>query len=212
MVTRVKSQLTGALGATMNGHGTTWHADLRDGSPTLTALGLDGKLLQTVSLAEYLPTIDSYLMDGQPLPLFASGGSVYMGFRQQLVIYHRGISTTTNLDHPIVRITGALPKTRRRTAVSLLQGAILFWDDFHEAGIMKFATDLPAPLLTFNRGGYIVAAWNQRCEIYSTKGNALNLVAELDLPQPAIEVLSGDALNHFGVVYEDGSIDLFAIP
>ncbi|PQO33626.1 hypothetical protein [Blastopirellula marina] len=211
VVTRVVSRLTSALGVAMNGHGTTWIADIRDEMPTLSAIGLNGKLLQTVSLAEHLSTIDQYLTYGQPLPMFASGEHVYMGFGEQLVVHHRGLNSTTILDEPIIKITGSLPNTRRRTAVSLQQGAVLFWDDLHESGLMKFATDLQAPLLTFNRGGFVIAAWDRRCEIYSTKGNALNLVSEMELPKPAVEVISGDELMHFGVVYEDGNIDLFVI-
>lgn len=212
VVTRVESQMARALGSTMNGHGTSWLADIRGGSPTLTAIGPDRKLLHSVSLSEFQTSVDNYLTYGQPLPIFASGESVYMGFDNKFVAYQRGMSTTTLLEDSIIRITGSLPNTRRRTAVALNTGAVLFWDDFHESGVTPFATEMPAPMLTFNRGGFVIAAWNQRCEVYSTKGNAVNLIAEMDLAKPAIEVLSGDTLSQFGVVYEDGTIDLFALP
>ncbi|MBI1246253.1 hypothetical protein GC197_00225 [bacterium] len=211
--TVVECQFSHLLGASMKGNGTSWIADLRGGSPILVSLSPRKTLLSTAPLSEFLPVIQSYLEHDQILPMLATGNHVYLGFGNELIVYDRAVrATSVKLEHQIIRIVGALPNTRRRTVISLAEGALIFWDSFSEEGLIRFAHGLPAPFITINRGGYLIAAAYQQCEIYSTREAKINLVATLNLSRNAAEVLAGNTPNQFGIVYDDGSIELYEVP
>jgi hypothetical protein len=178
----------------------------------LAALGPDGELIGTESLGVE-PEFDE-LGSWLPPALHARGDKVYVGVGRQLLTFNRfSRADLLELPHPVAAIAGSAPNTRARIAVALSRGGLVFWDDFEGGPPMRFAGDLTAPTVGFNRGGLLVAADDHCWEVYRTRDRKLRLVARLEKPPfRPLAVLAAPRPDQFGLLSAAGEFQVCAVP
>jgi len=197
--------------AAMTSHGPTWCVvQPSNGEPLrLVACGRNQHLIYTRSLEEW----DEWLMNSANqtiIPIMAIDHRVYLTVNDIVLTFDRTHPVRrTTLPGKVGAIVSSLPNMETRIAASMEHGGMLFWDDIEEGSGFQFATDLKFPRVTFNRGAFLIAAADRRCEVYSTQKKVLTHLASFDLNQPVAAVLPGVKPNEFGVVSEKGQIDLY---
>ena len=97
-------------------------------------------------------------------------------------------------------------------AATFERGGEVLWDDFEKESLHPFASDMPEPIACFNRAGYLIAACEGGCEVYSTQDRWVRLIADAKLSGARpVAVLSGPRTDQFGIVTPDGEILVYEI-
>lgn len=192
--------------------GATWMLETRREGFVLAALGPDGELIGT-ELLGVEPEFDE-LGSWLPPALHARGDNVYVGVGRELLTFNRlSRASSLELPHPVVGIAGSAPNTRARIAVSLSRGGLVFWDDFEGGPPMRFAGDLTAPTIGFNRGGLLIAADDRCWEVYRTRNRKLRLAARLENPPfRPLAILAAPRPDQFGLLSAEGEFQVCAVP
>lgn len=207
-----------AIAAAQSSDGVSWQLEWEwegNQSLTLRAITPDGKMLfscavdDDLSTAMYTPG-EAYTI--QTLPMHVSGHRVHLGIGPNLLIFDRAKHTETiPFESRVLSIAGSLPKTRPRVAFGLEQGGVILWDDFTGRQTARFAADLMAPRLTFNRGGLLIAADDHRCEVYATQSKEIHLKATFALPHPALAILAPIHPDEFAIFMNNGLTQVYRI-
>ncbi len=209
--TTLTSLSADTLGVSLTSQGIRWLVQRTEAGFTLTAWDQNGRLVSTVSLAEYvqqlLPLIETPVGN---IPMHATARYVYLGLGNELVIHDYHATRTMTLEQPIHRLVGSYPNTRPRLLVSLQQGARIYWDDYFDGREFNFATELSSPYLAFTRGGNVIAGSERTCQIYSTRNSKMEIVGELQVGATIRGVITGNAPEQFGVVQQDGRIAIYS--
>ena len=203
----------GIVAVDRTAHGITWLLDASNGELTLNALGTSGEFLSTESVP--VPDLSDYA-HGTPQVdpvLHARDNTVYVGVADELMIFDRAKpGEVIELDRRITSLVGSLPHTRTRIAATFDRGGRIWWEDFSGRHDEAFSSDLDDPIACFNRGGYLIVAGRDRCEVYGTQGRRLEFAGELaNLPAPPIAVLSGPKSHQFAIVTGDGRILVYEL-
>jgi hypothetical protein len=102
--------------------------------------------------------------------------------------------------------------SRSRLALGFDEGAQLVWDPKRTQEIMPFASDMIAPRVAINRGGYVIAAADKSVEVYDSKEGKLVFVAKFDkLPAAPISVMSAPQPNQFAILAQNGDLLVFEV-
>ncbi|WDI41956.1 hypothetical protein [Bremerella sp. P1] len=209
--TKLASMGIDTLGASLTSHGIRWSAQRSQDGFALTATDQNEKLVSTVSLNEYIQQLMMFIeAPTRACPMHATSKHVFLGLGSELVFHDHHTTRSVTLDQPIHRIVGSYPNTRPRLLVSLEQGARIYWDDYFDGREFDFATELSSPYLAFTRGGNVIAASDQACQIYSTRNSKMELVGELQLGKPVRQVITGNAPEQFGIVQKEGRIAIYS--
>jgi hypothetical protein len=203
-----------AVAAVCTAGGITWVVESRQTDVTLVGLTASGRHIATEATPSVTPWgQDTAVLAMFPLPLCALGERVYVGISDHLMIFDRGSGPElVQVDGEITALAGPAPHSRARIAIALQHGGIVYWDDFQRGHMEAFASDMPMPVVGLNRGGYLIAASEDSCEIYSTQGRRVEPVAELDgLGCRPLAVLSGPQPDQFGIATTEGELTLFTM-
>jgi hypothetical protein len=150
-----------------------------------------------------------------PFSIHARNNKVYVGAGRQMHICDgkSDLAEVVEFEQLIRGITGSAPNTRTRVVVTFPRGGAVYWDDFERGETEVFAADMLEPMATFNRGGYLVAACQDKCEVYATQGRQVRLKAEMGLSAGTpVAVLGGPRTDYFAVTYASGLIEIYEIP
>jgi hypothetical protein len=201
---RVQRMPAGTVGASRTAHGITWLLVSQDIHFTLMAQRGDGELIATytVPFPKQWPAEEEDLPVA-PVPLHARGEAVYVGLEDTMLVYHRvGEPEIVKFERPIVSLAGSWPNTRTRIAVGFAQGGTLYWRDFEGGHMESFSSEMHRPVVGLNRGGYLIAASRNECEVYSTQDGRLELVAKFrTLHYEPIAVLPGPRTGQFAIAH-----------
>ncbi|MFN3148750.1 hypothetical protein [Bremerella sp.] len=209
--TKFSSLGVDTLGASLTSHGILWLASRSNSGFTLIASDQNEKLVSTVSLDEYNKIAAQFFASPtRACPMHATSKHVLLGLGSELVIHDHNTTRSITLDQPIHRLVGAYPNTRPRLLVSFEQGARIYWDDYFDGRECDFALELSSPYLAFTRGGNVIAAVDQACQIYSTRNSKMEMIGELHLDMPVRGVIAGNAPEQFGIVQKDGRISIYS--
>jgi hypothetical protein len=197
--------------------GATWILEPRDRQMCLITIGLNGEQLSTelTSISYY----DPYAWTAEePAQLFlgalhARSEKVYLGCGTTVHVLGGSKSCEeVKFRRPVLSLVGSAPHTRTRVAAVFREGGEVFWDDFEDISSQPFADGMPEPIACFNRGGYLIAACEGGCEVYSTQDRQVRLVAETKLSGPRpLAVLRGPRTDQFGIVAAEGEIRVYEI-
>jgi hypothetical protein len=202
------------IGATSDANGVTLVAEGRNGG-TLVAIDDQGRLLATHRLPLELVEEPLPLL----LPMVARNDRYYLGLGGKLVtLQGDGEPQQREMPGRIVSLCAAAPYTLNRIAVSLDLGARMIWDGSGLHHERPFADHMAAPVLGFNRGGYVIAASGAEFEAYDTKNGNLVRVAAGSLKRAEgrvtaeiIAVFAVPAPNRFGLVDQTGTATVYEI-
>ena len=208
------------LAAVRVGGGVTWIAEPRGGQLCLIAVGPGGQTLST----EVIPDATWphwFVWDEEHADpdcfrgaLHARTNRVYLGLGSRIMILDRSKTPEfMELSRPIHQLVGSAPHTRPRIAATFQRGGEVFWDDFEPANASPFATEMERPLACFNRAGYLIAACEGCCQVYSTQDRRLQWKAEVSLSGPRpIAILGSPRNDQFGLFTPKGEILVYEIP
>jgi len=203
------------VAAARTAHGITWLVESRARRLTLVAVGPRGEQVSTETVPMPEPTRQfAHVPSMIPVPLHARGETVFVGIVNQMLTFDQAKPPlAVELGQCITSLVGSAPGTRTRVAATFPRGGTVVWDNFEHGHAEAFARDMPYPVACFNRGGYLIAAGEDRCEVYRTRSGRLQLHAEMtyDGSKP-IAVLSAPRIDQFGIVSEAGEIAVYAIP
>jgi hypothetical protein len=115
-------------------------------------------------------------------------------------------------DQPICHMAASAEHTRLRVVLGLDEGACMIWDPATGGKRVPFATDMRAPHVGINRGGYVIAASERRVEVYDSKEGQLKFVADSNnLPASPIAVLYGSRTDQFAIMTSGGDVIVFEV-
>ena len=149
-----------------------------------------------------------------PLPFFVADSAPCLGLGGQLWTFGiDGRPKSVDYGSTVFSITGSLPHTRSRVAVSLDRGGILYWAGAELSNGTTFADDLIQPHIGLNRGGWLIAANERAVQVYSTQGGKLSFHAHCPGPDgDIIAVLSTRIADQFALVTAQGIVLRYQIP
>ncbi len=207
------------LAAARDSGGTTWIVEPRNGQLCLIAIGPHGEqtTIETIPSAGWPspsgPQEEHEGLDCFHGALYARGEKVYLGLGNQVAIFGRSkMPEIQEFSRAVKSLTGSALNTRPRIAATFERGGEVFWDDFETGNHQPFAHDMPDPMACFNRGGYLIAACERKCEVYSTQDRRLQLEAEMSISGPSpVAVLGAPRTDQFGIVTENGEIRVYEL-
>lgn len=207
------------LAAARSQSGLTWIVEPRSGELCTIAIGSRGEQISTevIPNAQWPhPFVWQEAQAGANLfqgALHARNNKVYLGVGNRVMVLGRSQpSDYVDITHPVLSLVGSAPHTRTRVAATFECGGEVFWDDFEETSLQPFASGMPEPIACFNRAGYLVAACEGGCEVYSTQDRQVRLVADTKLSGPRpVAVLSGPNTGQFGIVTPNGEIRVYEV-
>jgi tetratricopeptide (TPR) repeat protein len=164
----------------------------------------NGALLASHALPEPPPQGHQPLMVARSEQLFASWG-------QALLTYGPvGGVRVEPMPRMVRQIAVTAPFTRLRIAVAFDEGGTLIWED---GGNKSFGDGLIDPLITFTRGGFLVAAAADIGRVYRTAGNDARKVGEFSGPGAgAIALTPTDRLDEFALFTSEGKVSVYKMP
>ena len=197
------------LAAARNENGLTWIVEPRNDRLCLIAIGPRGEPLSVEVLPDTVRW-DLLFHTFSHRLLHAREKRVYLGLGNQVMIL--GQEEPMELRGTIHSLVGSAPYTRPRLAATFEDGGEVFWDDFEKTAVHPFASGMTNPIACFNRAGYLIAASEGACEVYSTKHRRVRLVADTQMSGPCpIAVIWGPKSDQFGLVCPDGEIRVYEI-
>ena len=195
--------------------GTTWIVELRNMEICLVAIGPQGEQVSTEVVRDVsLPSTPFYGGGRADFRgMHARNSKVYLGLDNRVITFDPSPSEEIlELRYAVRSLVGSAPHTRPRIAATFEEGGEVFWDDFEKTTIQPFATGMANPIACFNRGGYLIAACADGCEVYATQDRKVRLVADTEWPEPRpVAVLSGPRTDQFGIVTPGGEIRIYEI-
>lgn len=209
--------ITSSTLATVRGeNGLTWIVEPRNDGLCVIAIGPKGEQLSTevvlnsVSSNIFVEEEEAELATFSHRVLHAREKRVYLGLGNQVMIL--GQEERIELRSTIRSLVGSTPFTRPRLAATFRDGGEVFWDDFEKTAVHPFASGMTAPIASFNRAGYLIAACEGACEVYSTRHRKVRLLADTKLSGPSpIAVVWGPRTDQFGLVSPEGEIRVYEI-
>ncbi len=196
-------------------HGVTWIVAIQNDEFTLSAFDRNGVPLTTsvfsgeLYLGEYFFVASSLIT---PLPFHVRSDKVYLGLDDNLMTFRGSeLSMNMKMPYPVRDISGSMANTRVRIAVTYEQGGLIYWD--HIGGSSQsIARDMRNPSTMFTRSGLLIAANDERFEVYRTKGGRAELVAERDAVGAApLGMLTVRNPDQFAICGSDGVIRIFEV-
>jgi hypothetical protein len=149
-----------------------------------------------------------------PCSLLVRDDAYYIAFGKWLIRMSRdGKQKEHSTVGRVIRsLTGSPRHTRGRLVAALDQGGMIQWTD-HDSRQIIFADDLPEPAVGLTRGGWLVAATDDRIEVYSARSEKVTLHARAPGPgDRPIAILSGRYPDQFAVCTVSGKIQVFQVP
>jgi hypothetical protein len=149
-----------------------------------------------------------------PLAMLARREHVFIAVGRHLLAVKQNTSEPKRIEFPtaIRRLAASGEHTRARIVVGLDEGACMLWDPAGEYRQVPFATDLLAPHVGINLGGYVIVAAARNVEVYDSKESKLTFVASYtELPAPPIAVLPGARTDQFAIMCENGDVLIFEL-
>ena len=164
----------------------------------------DGDLLASHALPEPPPEGHQPFMVARSEMVYASWGSAILTYGPV------GGLRVEPMPRPVRQIAVTAPFTRLRIAVAFDEGGTLLWED---GGNKSFVDGLIDPLITFTRGGHLVAVAADVGCVYRTAGNDARKVGEFAGPGPgAIALTPTDRLDEFALFTADGKVTVYKMP
>ena len=149
-----------------------------------------------------------------PLVMQARRQHLYIGVGRHLLAIKPQTSErkVIELASPICRLAGSADHSRSRIVAGLAEGACMLWDPAGGHKCVPFATDMGAPYIGINSGGFVIVAAGSTFEVYNSKEGKLTLVTSYNkLPTPPIAVLTGTRTDQFAIMCQDGDVLVFEI-
>lgn len=210
----IRGMSNGVVGASRTGHGATWLLEVRGGVFTLVSLGSRGEQTSTKTMP-ITDTSQEYANTPSvmPVPMHARGDTVYVGLMNSMLVENgSGELETIAFGQPIRSIVGSAPNTRERIAIAFEQGGKVYWRDFGSDYMESFASEMSNPVTCINRGGYLIAASRDACEIYGTQNRRVKFEAEIkNIGYHPITVLSAPRTDQFSLVSNEGVIAIYEL-
>lgn len=210
----LRGMSTAVIGAVRAAHGATWLLELRNGKFTLIALGPQGEQLSTKTLAvAEVRSDEPDLLGVLPVPMHARGDAVYMGLGHTMLVETNAAEPQyVVFGRPIRELAGSAPNSRTRIALAFDTGGQVYWDESGGMQMEGIAGDLPHPAIGFNRGGYVIAATADRCEVYATRDRTIALEGAASGPgDEPIAVLASPRSHQFAVATADGRMVVYEL-
>jgi hypothetical protein len=148
------------------------------------------------------------------IPLHVRSGAAYVGFGDRLIVL-KGNDKPRDVEMPgvIYGLCGSPPHSTVRIVAALEQGAAMFWDDAGSGRLERFASDLPHPVVTFTRSGWLAAAAEGVCEVYRTQGwNLRQHATTSDAPIHPRAVLPCADADQFAIASVEGILRVYRMP
>ena len=185
---------------------------ITNGQLILSIYGWKGQLLGKHSLQDLRPA--SQPLDVLCLPLRTHGNRFVGGVGSDLYSCTiQGGQKQTSLSGRVTDIAVSDSNTRFRVATATDSVNRIYWDDIETGPSEVFARGFESPQLCINLGGYLIAAVDGCCQIYSTQHRELRLEAEiLGREVDPVAVLAGPHEDTFAVVTAEGQISIYQIP
>lgn len=153
--------------------------------------------------------------DGYPLPQLAMCQStLYVSLASLLFIYEGNDNPRCVLLPSWAAGLATAPRnTRRRLAVAMEEGAMLFWDgNVAAASGTALAGSLQRPVIGFTSGGFLVAADQQQVQVYRTADGKSQFHAQFDTPnEHPVAVVAVTRPNEFTLVDRNGTLTTFRV-
>jgi tetratricopeptide (TPR) repeat protein len=153
-----------------------------------------------------------------PLAMHARRGYLYIAVGKYLLAMgHTAGNSATDSKRieflgSVCHLAGSAEHTRARIIVGLEEGACIVWDPSREHKMVSFATDMAAPRVGINRGGYVIAAAGRSVEVFDSKEDKLTFVGgDNELPAEPITVLTGTRTDQFAIMCENGDVIVFEV-
>ncbi|HWE97186.1 MAG TPA: hypothetical protein VG269_24715 [Tepidisphaeraceae bacterium] len=200
-------EIEGLLGLCHNENSVTWvlRAVAYQGLVLCAHRSEDGLLLATHAVNNPPP-----LPDGGP-ELVARGDQVYASWGSAILrMGSHGIPRIEPLHRPVRHLAVSAPHTYLRVAAAMDEGGMVFWGDGRS---QSFGEGLFEPLITFTRGGMLVAADSLAGRIYATDRGSVRRRGDFTFSggRP-ISLLSTNKLDEFAALTSDGAVTVFKIP
>lgn len=113
----------------------------------------------------------------------------------------------------VCSICGSPPHTNPRIVFGCEAGGVILWGQDADSPTTIFAEELAWPVVGLVRGSFLVAVTAAAVQVYSTKGNKLQLTGEISGPRSApVAILAHEQLNHFGLLTVDGRVVCYEVP
>jgi tetratricopeptide (TPR) repeat protein len=199
------------LGADWVANGMLWAINE---TSTLVAWNSSGQMIRSHDLAGILhadPRQESY-----PIPLHAREALVFIGRGETLFAFNRADSDWMRVPiHGTIRtLSGSPPDTMARVVAGLDHGGVIHWPNSRGDGAqVYFSQDMERPAVALTRDGFLVAASATECEVFSTQGGQLKLLARSALGGArVIAVLPGPKPRQFLLFTADGLLSCFRVP
>lgn len=148
-----------------------------------------------------------------PVPMQCQGSNVYIGMDRWLIIARaNGATEVIEMPSPISGLACARPHTRTRVAVTYQTGGTIVWDDFSGIHQEPFGQSLESPVAGFAIGGFLVAASDDHCRLYSTNDGHVCFEAEIQWREARpIAILDTGGASEFAVCFADGRVMVYRI-
>jgi tetratricopeptide (TPR) repeat protein len=203
------------VGVTRGPRGTCFSIEDRD-SAVVQITNEQGDFVRTASFS-----LDPNVDWGEvqiPLAMHARRENLYVAIgRYLLLIHHSAGPNPTGLSRiefssNICHLAGSAEHTRARLVAGLEEGAYIVWDPSRQHKMIPFATDMAAPLVGINRGGFVIAASGQSVEVFDSKEEKLTFVGgDNELPAAPIAVLTATRTDQFAIMCENGDVIVFEV-
>jgi hypothetical protein len=192
-------------------HGVTWTVSRSAGGLALAAYNSRQRPLASrlIEISDELAAI----LDDLPVFLQFRDQRSYIGLWNRLIVAHeRGDNEVVELPGLIFGMACSMPFSRRRLAVACESGGIFFWDDdFSERE--TFAVGSSNPIVEFTATGMLLAAREQKCQLYSTNDHQLRLKAECHWGDGTpLSVMRTGVQNEFAISFAEGFVYVYRMP
>jgi tetratricopeptide (TPR) repeat protein len=193
-------------------YGVTWAVNRSPIALTLNAYNAQNAPI--ASQVVEVPLELLYEIEYLPISLHVCESTIYIGIKDWLIILPQpGFSETVEMPSTILGVTCSAPHTRRRVAVTLDAGGVLFWDDHFDRHQEWFGTVLSSPVAAFTIPGWLVAASATECQVYSTSDRRVRLEAEGHWGDVVpIGVLKTGMADEFALLFADGRLVTYRVP
>jgi hypothetical protein len=150
-----------------------------------------------------------------PFRLIARWGRVFYVIENSLACLERyDRFRFTEFEDVIHGIAGSAPWSRPRLAVSLVRGGSLLWPADRDIEPQSFARDMFAPLVTFTRGGLLVAVGEREGIVYDVTEKTVIHKKRFIIPgdrKKAIHVVRGAKLDEFAILTGDANVLVYSV-
>jgi len=180
----------------------------------LTVFAADGALLATYAVPPTEHDLDGRDLFLRGVPFVTRGRDCYFALGKSLYVAREGKPVDVrSMDAAIRSLAVSPPHSRTRIVVGLENGGVVFWTEDLSEPPEWFDRDLPAPRVGLNWNGQLIAAADDRVEVYDTRNRRLSLRATIPLPQgdPPVAVLAPLNPDEFAVLTQSGRMKVYEL-